>query len=172
MHETILNKYAINQAGYYVKDLEEAARAHSALFGSGPFMYMDPVTPAKVSLRGKEAELTMQTAYGQLGAMQIELIQVLSEGPHVYEELGHYGFHHFSMWVDDLDGAVQDFAGAGFEPAMVMESGGGLQVVYIDCLKVWGHYVEIHAPIENFWNMVADASKDWDGSDPYRKFGT
>jgi hypothetical protein len=167
--ESILNKYATNQISYYVKDLEEAARTHSALFGSGPFFYMDPVTNT-VDYRGREIELTMQTAFGQFGDLQIELVQVLSEA-NPYAELGRYGFHHFSNWEDDFDGALKEFANAGFEPLFTMTSGGGLRVAYIDCMKVWGHYVEIHNPIEGFWGMVAAAAKDWDGTDVWRKLG-
>jgi hypothetical protein len=169
MAETILNKYATNQISYYVEDLEGAARAHAALFGSGPFYYMDPTTQTVV-YRGKEVELTMATAFGQFGNLQIELIQVLSEA-NPYAELGHYGFHHFSNWVDDFDGALQEFARAGFEPLFTMQSGGGLRVAYIDCMEKWGHYLEMHNPIPPFWDMISNASKDWDGTNVWRKLG-
>jgi hypothetical protein len=169
MHETLLNKHATNQISYYVKDLQESARAHSALFGSGPFFYLDPVTNT-ANYRGQEIELVMQTAFGQFGDLQIELVQVLSQ-PNPYEELGHYGFHHFSNWVDDFDAALKEFGDAGFEPLFTMTSGGGLRVAYIDCTKVWGHYVEIHAPMDQFWNMIKRAAESWDGSDVWRKLG-
>jgi hypothetical protein len=169
MYETILNKHATNQISYYVEDMESFARAHSALFGSGPFFYLDPM-PNPVNYRGKEIEMTMATAFGQFKDLQIELVQVLSE-PNPYEELGHYGFHHFSNWVDDFDGAIKEFADAGFEPLFTMTSGGGLRVAYIDCTKVLGHYLEIHAPIEGFWNMIKQAAENWDGTDVWRKLG-
>ena len=170
MPETLLNKYATNQISYYVDDLESFAREHSALFGSGPFLYMDPM-PSTVNYRGQQIELIMQTAFGQFGDKQIELVQVLSE-PNPYAELGHYGFHHFSNWVDDFDAALEQFAKAGFEPLFTMESGGGLRVAYIDLTSRFGHYLEVHAPIKPFWDMIAAAAKDWDGSDPWRKFGS
>lgn len=170
MYERLLNKYGINQAGYYVEDLEEAARSHAALFGSGPFIYMDPMTQT-IDFRGEKHELTMQTAYGQLGDIQIELIQVLSDGPSPYKESGRYGFHHFSIWVDDLEAALKEFAEAGFEVAMRFESGGGLQVAYVDCRDPWGYYIELHAPIERFWDMIKQAAEAWDGKDPYRRMG-
>lgn len=170
MYEKLLNKYAINQVAYYVKDVEEASKAHSALFGSGPFFYLDnPMTPAKTMYRGKEIELTMALAYGAYGDLQIEMIQVLSTDENVYTEFGRYGFHHFSTWVDDFDGALNDFAEAGFEPAQLMESGQGLKIAYIDCREVWGHYVEIHAP-QTVMNDLNKKMKDaWDGTSPYIK---
>lgn len=170
MYEKILNKYAINQVAYIVDDLEEAAIEHSKLFGSGPFFYLDPVTMEKAVYNGEEIELTMQQAYGQYGDVQIELIKVLS-GTNPYFEDDRRGFHHFSVWVDDYDEAIADFAAAGFNPVIEMVSGGGLQVAYIDCTTVWGHCIEMHNPITGFWNMIADAAKDWDGTNPYRKFG-
>ncbi|MDR1712637.1 MAG: VOC family protein [Coriobacteriales bacterium] len=170
MTETILNKYAINQVSYYVEDMEKFARAHSALFGSGPFFYMDPMTQT-TNYRGQEIELTMATAFGQFGDIQIELVQVLSE-PNPYEELGRYGFHHFSNWVDDFDAALKLFADAGYEPLFTLVAGSGMRVAYIDCTKDLGHYVEIHAPIKQVWDMYAAAAKDWDGTDVWRRFDT
>jgi hypothetical protein len=169
MIESIMNKHATNQLGYYVEDLEQAAREHAALFGSGPFLYLDPM-PSNVNYRGEMVELMMQTAFGQFGDLQIELIQVLSE-PNPYAELGHYGFHHFSNWVDDFDGALKLFGDAGYEPLFTMTSGQGLRVAYIDCMKTWGHYLEIHAPIDGFWNMIKQAAANWDGKDVWRKLG-
>jgi hypothetical protein len=123
-----------------------------------------------IDYRGKKIELTMQCAFGQYGNLQIELIQVLSE-PNPYQELGHYGFHHISNWVEDFDAAMSHFADAGFEPLFTMEaSGSGLRVAYIDCLDAWGHYVEIHAPMPEFWGIFKAAAENWDGKDPWRKF--
>ena len=171
MYDTLLNKYGINQAGYYVEDLEKSALEHVKLFGSGPFIYMDPVSNI-IDYKGTKKELVMQTAYGQYKDIQIELIQVLSEGPDPYRDKGSYGFHHFSIWVDDLEQAISDFQANGFEVAMRFSSGGGLEVAYIDCVEALGHYVEMHAPINGFWDMVKQASVDWDGINPFRKMGS
>lgn len=167
MNDKVLNKYAINQVAYIVDDLEEAALAHSKLFGSGPFFYLDPITMSKAVYKGSEIELTMQQAYGQYENLQIELIKVLSDVNPYFED-GRRGFHHFSIWVDDYDEALRDFAEAGFKPVIEMLSGGGLKVAYVDCTSKWGHCIEIHQPIHGFWDTIADASKDWDGKDPFR----
>jgi len=169
MIESIMNKHATNQISYYVEDLESFARAHSALFGSGPFLYMDPM-PTTVTYKGEKVNYTAQTAFGFFGNLQIELVQII-EGTNPYAELGHYGFHHFSNWVDDYDKAIALFADAGYKPLFTMESGGGLQVAYIDCTKTLGHYVEIHAPIPSMWNAVKQAAENWDGKEVWKKFG-
>lgn len=53
-----------------------------------------------------------------------------------------------------------------------MESGAGLRVAYVDCLDVWGHYVEIHNPQPYLIEMCKNLAKDWDGSDPVRRMGS
>ncbi|NTU89573.1 MAG: VOC family protein [Actinobacteria bacterium] len=171
MYEKLLNKYAINQVAYIVEDLEKAARDHSALFGSGPFVYLDEISYKTTMYRGKEIPLSMEVAYAAFGDLQIELIKPTSEGLNVYTESGQYGFHHFSIWVDDFEGALEDFKEAGFEPAMLMTSGGGLVVAYVDCTEVWGHFVEIHAPQPYLVDLCKGLAKDWDGTNPYRKLG-
>jgi hypothetical protein len=128
-------------------------------------------TTAIVEYKGEEHELIMQTAYGQFGNMQIEMVHVLSE-VNPYKELGRYGFHHFSNWVDDFDAAEKAMQDAGYAPLFKLKSGAGLQVAYYDLKDKWGHYVEFHNPIEGMWNMVKQASLDWDGTNPYRKFGS
>ncbi|MGN0078361.1 MAG: VOC family protein [Coriobacteriales bacterium] len=167
MYERLLNKYAINQLGYVVEDVEKAALEHSKLFGSGPFVYFDAPAPEKTVFRGEEVVNTVKVAYGMYGDLQIELIQPTSEGPTPYTEKG-IGFNHFSVWVDDFDGAVRDFKDAGFEVAMLMQSSGGLQVAYVDCLDAWGHYVEIHNPQPYLVDMCRKLAEDWDGTDPVR----
>ncbi|MEG2476635.1 MAG: VOC family protein [Gordonibacter sp.] len=172
MYERLLNKYAINQLGYVVDDLERAARAHSALFGSGPFVYFSAPAPARTLFRGQEVQNTVDVAYGMYGDLQIELIKPTSFDPTPYNTPARLGFNHFSVWVDDFDAAVEDFAEAGFEVAMLMESSGGLQVAYVDCLDTWGHYVEIHNPQPYLVDMCKQLSTGWDGTDPFRKMGS
>jgi catechol 2,3-dioxygenase-like lactoylglutathione lyase family enzyme len=178
MHETLLGKYAIKQIAYYVEDLEKAALAHSALFGSGPFVYMDPLTLSSdgtkdtVIYKGQEVKIEKQMAYGHYGDLQIELIQVLSDGPDPYKDMGHYGLHHCCIWVDDFEAAIKDFQDAGFEVGIQFISGGGMPVAFIDCTKEWGHFVEINPPIEGFWSMTKQMADNWDGTNPYKKIGS
>ena len=172
MYEKLLNKYAINQLGYVVNDLEKAALAHSKLFGSGPFVHFTPPAPERTLFRGEEVKNTMEVAYGMYGDLQIELIKPTSSDPTPYTVPERKGFNHFSVWVDDFDAAVEDFEEAGFEVAMLMESSGGLKVAYVDCLDVWGHYVEIHNPQPYLVDMCKKIAEGWDGTDPYRAMGS
>ncbi len=107
-------------------------------------------------------------ALGQLGDMQIELIEVKTDEPDVYKELGHYGLHHLCIWAEDVDQVVKDFIDAGYEIAMYLESGQGLRVYYIDCRVTLGSFIEVNAPIEQLWQGIKMHSQNWDGADPLR----
>lgn len=165
MYETLLNKYGVNQLGFYVEDAEKAAYEHSKLFGSGPFMIMDHVASDRVLFRGQEIDYDMRIAYGHHKNLQIELIQVLSSDPNPYAEMGRYGFHHVSIWSDDPEQVVRDFQEAGYELAMEMDSV-GMKVYYIDCREPWDFYVEVHQPLTDFWQAFAGMAENWDGENP------
>ena len=164
--ETILNKYGVNQIGYVVDDAEAFARAHSALFGSGPYITMGPMTMKDVNYRGKVMDVEMKVVAGQFGSLQIEICQIIGEN-NPYAEMGGKGFHHFSIWADDYDAAVKAFADAGCDIVFSFISGGGLKVAFFDCRELLGHYIEMHAPQEAFWNMIRDSALEWDGKDVF-----
>ena len=169
--ETILNKYAVNQIGYVADDAEAFARTHSALFGSGPYYIMESVTNKDVNYRGKIMDVTMKILMGQYGNLQVEIVQILGENNPYAEMAGGKGFHHFSIWADDYDAAVKEFSDAGCDIAFSFVSGGGLRVAFFDCRELIGHYIEMHAPQDVFWNMIREGSLDWDGQKPVRKLG-
>ena len=165
--ETILNKYAIKQIGYVAEDAEAFARAHSALFGSGPYLTMGPMTMKDVNYRGKIMDVTKKLLFGHFGNLQVEITQVTSENNPYAEMPGGKGFHHFSIWADDYDAAVKEFADAGCEVAFSFTSGSGMRVAFIDCLDLLGHYIEMHAPQEAFWDMIQENALEWDGKEVF-----
>ena len=160
--DKLMNKYCVNQLGYVVEDVQEACEMFSKTFGAGPFFVMTPPAPAKTIFRGKEVENLIEVAYGMYGDLQLELIKPLTAGPTPYTEIG-IGFKHFSVWGDDFDAAVKAGGAAGYEVAFYMESGGGLRVAYIDCLKELGQYVEIHNPQPFLSDKCKEIRDAWDG---------
>ncbi len=166
--EKLLNKYAINQLGYVVDDLEKACLKHSRLFGSGPFIWFSAPNPKKTVFRGKEVANSMDVAYGMYGDLQIEFIKPTTFDDTPYTVPGIPGFNHFSVWVDDLDAAIEDFKAAGYDVAMLMETSAGLQVAYMDCLADLGHYVEIHNPQPGLIERCRKLAEGWDGENPFR----
>ena len=165
--ENILNKYGINQINYIVDDAEEFAKKHSALFGSGPYMIMEKLTMKDVNYRGKVIDVDMKVCMGQYKNLQVEICQIIGENNPYAEMTGGKGFHHFSIWCDDYDAGVKQFADAGCEIVFSFVSGSGLRVAFFDCRDLLGHYIEMHAPQEAFWNMIRDNALEWDGKEVF-----
>lgn len=165
MYETLLNKHGVRQLGFYVEDIDVTATKMAEVLGAGPFIDAGESTPERCVYRGENSTMTTRIAMGQFAGMQIELIQVTSEGPNVYTEMGHYGLHHLCIWTDDLEQTVKDFEDAGFEQAVNLVNT-GFEVVYFDCRDEFGCYIEISAPQVEFYEGVAAMADEWDGSDP------
>lgn len=166
MKETLLSKYGIKQIGYYVESIEESAKAFADMLGAGPFVDLGSSEPASLLYRGKESSMRSRCAVGQLGNMQIELIEVLTDEPDVYKELGHYGLHHLCIWSDDVDKVVTDFRALDVEPAMEMVSGQGLKVAYLDARELLGSFIEVNAPIDQLWQGVKALAENADENTP------
>lgn len=154
MNEQVLNKYGIKQIGYYVKSIEETAEFLRSSLGAGPFVDLGTNPLESCEVRGEDAELKMRTALGHINDIQLELIEVESAGPDPYHEMGHFGLHHFCIWVDDVDAAVEAFEKDGMPLAMRITSGQGLQVAYVDARKQLGQYIEVNTPAEQLWQGI------------------
>ena len=168
MYGTLLNKYGIKQIGYYVESIEEAAQAFADTLGAGPFFDLGVSEPTTLEYRGEPSAMRSRCALGQLGQMQIELIEVQTDEPDVYKELGRFGLHHLCVWADDADEVAREMNEKGFETAMFMESGAGLRVYYFDCRDALGSYLEVNAPIEPLWQGIKAQADNWDGTRPLR----
>lgn len=166
MAETLLNKYGVKQIGYYVENIEESAQRFRDLLGTGPFVDLGVSEPASLTYRGAPSGMRSRCALGHFGDMQIELIEVLTDEPDVYKELGHFGLHHLCIWSDDVDAVATEFAKEGIEVAMDMTSGQGLHVMYFDAREQLGSFIEVNAPIEQLWQGVAALAVNADENTP------
>ena len=161
MDNAPFDKYGIKQIGYYVKSIDESAEQFKQLFDAGPFVDMGVNKLKSCKVRGLEQPVQMRTALGQLGSMQLELIEVQSDCPDPYKEMGHYGIHHFCIWADDPGALVQEFEKLGCSVAMEIESGQGLKVYYLDAREQLGQYVEINAPLDQLAGAIAAVHAKW-----------
>lgn len=155
MVETLLTKYGIKQIGYYVESIEETARAMRQRLGAGPFIDLGANKPSSLLYRGNESGTLTRCAIGNLGDMQLELIEVLTDEPDVYKDLGHYGMHHICIWVDDVAAVKEEFEQAGIDAAMEMVSSQGMPVIYFDAREQLGSFIEVNPPL----NQLAGAAK-------------
>lgn len=168
-------KYPVRQIAYYTSDIEGAARAHNALYGSGPFFLSEHVPVHDFIHRGAEGRHDHSTAFGQWGDVMVEFFTQHDDAPsHVRDmfpassELG--GLHHMAIIPDDPVMAVKDFEQQGMVVASHFHVAGGLYVTMVDTRPLLGHMTEIYGgeAIANFYAMTRDASLDWDGSDVIR----
>ena len=64
MSQRTFRKYPVRQVAYYVPDVREAAKAHSANFGSGPFFVAEHIPISLCRYRGKPGVFDHTSAYG------------------------------------------------------------------------------------------------------------
>jgi hypothetical protein len=121
----------LNQVGFVVRNLEQALQLYEPLFG--PFSIMEP-GPMTYDYRGMQEECTIRLAFGNSGAVEIELIEWQSGGcPHKeFLDAGREGMHHLRFIVDDLDTDVAAAQSVGYEPIWRKRFGEGLAVAYLE----------------------------------------
>ncbi|MEM9303107.1 MAG: VOC family protein [Pseudomonadota bacterium] len=158
----------IIQSGFVVEDLE-AAVAHWASIGVGPFFAMRHVEFETCLYRGKptDADLTVAIAYS--GDHQIELVQQHNDAPSIYSDwlaTRRPGLQHMGTLVDDLD-AVLDANGWRGKRVQHGRTAAGQRFAYLDTVFHDGGMIELieadAAMLGAFAGMKAAAAK-WDGS--------
>lgn len=169
----------VRQIAYFVADLHEAAAAHTRSFGSGPFFVFEHVALSRNEHRGIVCPFDHSSAYGQWGAVMVELVVQHNPDPSAFHDVyplgsGRFGIHHTALIVDDLAAAIAAFAADGLALAQYAKTVSGTDFAFIDAVERYGHMIELYEPtptLTGFYAMVAAASEDWDGGDPIRKLG-
>lgn len=152
--KSLFGAYGVKQLGYYVESIEESAAYLRKTIGAGPFVDLGVNPLASCTVRGEDADVKMRTALGHVSDIQLELIEVESDGPDPYHEMGRFGLHHFCIWVDDVDAAVEELEAAGMTLSMRVTSGQGMQIAYLDARDVLGQFVEVTTPSEQLWQGI------------------
>jgi hypothetical protein len=165
----------IHHLGYVVEDLEATVQRLVSELGAGPFFVVRDVPFDEVTSRGQAATFDHDSAFGQCGAMPIEVMQVKRLEP----ERVRAGFsqsppqlHHTAYVVprERLAGAREDLERRGL-PAFLRATLGDVDSTLHEAAHVTGHNVELHADsqgLRDFFALIHDASVDWDGTDPLR----
>ncbi|MEO8658370.1 MAG: VOC family protein [Bryobacteraceae bacterium] len=137
------------QIGIVVKDLEKTTSLLSAVFGIGPFHFVEwPNRPdSKYWYRGKEEHIRIRQAFVQVGNLELEFIQPIEGDLNAYrkfldEEGG--GIHHVLFETDDMEGVVNAVAPHGILP---LQAGTGIRPgtrwVLLDSEEAAGFLVEL-----------------------------
>ena len=167
----------IMQLAYVPADFDAALRHWTHVVGAGPFFALDHVQLEGVRYRGAPSNIDFSMALGYWGDMQIELIRQHNEAPSIYKawrDAGHEGLLHVCILVDDIADARAVCAAADAAVAQEGRVAGGGEVIYVDTGGGPGTMVEILQPgpgTRDFFAMMRDAARGWDGSDPLRRLG-
>lgn len=167
----------IMQLAYVPADFDAALKFWLETMGAGPFFSLDHVTLEDVRYKGKPANIDFSLMLGYWGELQIELIRQHNDAPSIYSTWRNEqreGLHHVCILVDDMARARSACNDAD---AQVVQEGrvpGGGEFVYADTGGGPGTMLEILKPgpgSRDFFAMMRDAARDWDGSNPIRKLG-
>jgi hypothetical protein len=161
------------QAAYIVADVEQAVMKWAGL-GAGPFFLKEYKTQGEPIYLGQPANLDHISAFGQYGALMIELIQPLVEGPTVYSlPSGGEGLHHFAQICPDLEASIAEAAAVG-RPLVCRTGTPQTPAAFVDARVDLGHLIELcqdSPSLRYLYDFVAKAAEAWDGSDPVRHLG-
>jgi hypothetical protein len=166
----------IRQAGYVVDDIEEAMAYWSSELGVGPFFYNERVPIENYRYLGESYSVHNSVALANSGPLQIELIQTRNGAPSMYrdfQEAGRLGLQHVAYWTESFDEDLERLTRRGFEVVMSGEVGPRGRFVYFDTEYHPGTVIELSevvGPKGRMFDMIREASKDWDGSNPVRPF--
>ena len=159
------------QAGYVVRDVEEAMKHWVEVLGIGPWFYQKKIITSDFYYKGKPYNLDMSIAIANSGDVQIELIQQRSDTPSMYRDFLQQhgeGFHHMSAWTMDIKGEVDRLLKLGYK---IGQEGviGENRFVYFETEglhpgTVFEIYDVSNGIIEMF-DQVRDAALNWDGTD-------
>jgi hypothetical protein len=161
------------QVAYLVDDVWNAARRHHATFGSGPFFVAEHIGLSSVTHQGSVAAFDHSSAYGQWGAIMVELLAIHAAEPASLARaarVGGRGLHHVARFVVDLDAESTRLTSSGYPQVLLAETGSGQRFAFHDGGDL-GHLLEIYQPgpaLTALYRRVAEAAEDWDGAQPVR----
>jgi hypothetical protein len=165
----------IVQTAYVVENLDKAIDYWTTNIGAGPFFVLRGYDQMEgLEYRGKKGYFNMDFAFGQAGNVQVELIQINSETPSVFNEMypkgSKGGFHHVAMFPKDIEAAIKAYEKQGLETIM-RGNFGKTPVAFVDARPTLGFMIELYPAtddIRGLYTMVADAAKNWDRKEKTR----
>ncbi|KHK89870.1 VOC family protein [Novosphingobium malaysiense] len=161
------------QIAFFPTDFDAAMKYWIETVGVGPFFVLNDVQLGEMKYKGQPTDAPFTMAIGYWGDIQIELIKTDSTAPSLYH--GEYAvrdrLHHVCVFVDDIKAARAACAEAGAEVIVEGKVGEDGEVIYVDPGQGPGYVIEYLQPMsgsEGLFQMMKDAARDWDGTDPVR----
>jgi len=164
----------VGQLAYLPADFDAAIRYWTETMGVGPFYVLENVALGGMKYKGQPSGAVFSIAIAYWGDVQIELIRAENAEPSIYT--GEYAvndrLHHICIFVDSIEEARR--AAAGAEILVEGTVGEDGAVIYVDPGNGPGHVIELLQNMTGaaeIFQMIKDAGKDWDGTDPLRILG-
>ena len=176
----------IRQVGHVVRDVDSAMAYWTDTLGIGPFYVVREARMANFHYRGhRSQDIVITMAFAQSGDVQIELIQQHNEAPSAFREFlsaGREGVQHLSPWFDDpaaYDAARAALIAQGMTLVhetvhLTADDIGSPRFVYFETGRPEAPLIELSEAllpaVRIVPDTVAEAARQWDGSDPIRDF--
>jgi hypothetical protein len=165
----LMNRAAVIQNCYIVRDLEAACRRLNRMYGIGPFLGGQEGLLTEHTYRGRpEAPIGIRGVFVQSGDLNIELVQLTSSTPSAFHDMfpdGREGFHHVAVFTEDYEKERDAFVAAGYPVASEFIAV-GKKFCYIDAREPLGHMIELYPPhktVRAMYQKTRDAAAAWDG---------
>ena len=169
-----MRRRPVHHVGYVVEDLSAAAERFADTVGAGPFLHLGHVPIADATHRGRPAVYDHETAFGQWGAVVVELSVIHAADPPELGSfmgagrtpaVGHIGYH-----VPDLEAETEALLTRGH--TLVHTGGAGpVRAHWFDGGALFDHPIEVLRTcpeILGLYAAVHAASLGWDGAEPLR----
>ncbi len=166
----------IRQLGYVVPDIEQAMAYWSGTMGVGPWFYNPKVPIEDFRYEGISYSPHNSVALANSGFIQVELIQTRNDVPSMYRDFmqaGHTGLQHVAYWTQQFDADLELMEAQGFRVKMSGTVGKNGRFVYFDKELHPGTVIELSevvGPKGQLFDLIREASTNWEGSDPIRPF--
>jgi hypothetical protein len=160
------------QIAYLVDDVHAAAADWARRFGAGPFFVRRHLPLASAEHGGLPASFDHSSAYGQWGAVQVELVQLHEAHPvQLAEAVAATGLHHVACFVASLADEQARLEALGWPAVLTARTAGGQAFAFHDARADLGHLLEVYEPTERvlgLYERVSAAARGWDGRAPVR----
>jgi hypothetical protein len=153
----------------------QTTRTSLPVAGVGPFLELPPISAERYNYRARDVRPHIRVGLAQAGGVQIELIEVLTDGPSIYKDVfafGETGHHHVCIFTDDIDKDITHHSALGLDIPVIGQHS-ELRFAFVDTRPTLGCMLEIvtdSAVIQAIYGAVRRASESWGGSDPIPPF--
>lgn len=164
-----------HHSGYVVDSIEATVERLVEQLGAGPFFLVENVPLENVLSRGEPAELAHDSAFGFCGGAPIELLEIQRAAPERVEarwsgprpRIHHVAYVLPRAAAEDLRRSLDERGAPEYLSSQLDE----LEMTFHDASGTLGHDLEVHVDnpgLRGFFEMVAGAAEEWDGSEPLR----